>query len=514
MTLLSRFKEMMVSRPAAGLRNAANALKQGFFRSPTTPALYNTTIDTDAARALYYNTDPTIALGGIFARPIIDTGADFIGVPHMSVQDENLDELLRTCVQKYWKDSLWEIYRNSMRDTMTWVRVRRPFPHPLVSNLDEDKVYLEIVDKDRVTAYNNPQTGYLDRVEISTMLYMEDEPYNYVNAAQGLEPSGREHEIIEIITNNLYLFYDRTDQRYLDYLEVQNDWSFIPMVPFYNDYDSALGGGSSDLENVLPFLQAFHTLLSQLSVSFGYHAAPKVKFKLNDIMTFLTNNFPESISDGKFNGRVSWQGNEIFFLESDEDVAFIEATGNNERESVTLLEFILDCICIASETPEWALVRPQTEGLPENAQTLRFEQRVWRKRNNWTNAFQMLAKMALKVYGAEPITPEISWDEISTSDIAAKANAMNSTVSSAEVASRAQVISRTTYRDLVRQYFPTMKTHDQEQAQIENELRADAKLQAELYPADATNPGRAGKNGNPDPATKKRLEMTVTPQND
>jgi hypothetical protein len=514
MGLLKRFKEMIVSKPTLGLRNIWSGLRGTFWATPVQPQIRYTAIDTDLARSLYYNTDPSINMGAGFTRPIIDSCADYVGVPHLLTTMPDLDDILRTCVEKYWKKSLWEIYRNAMRDSMTWVRVRRPFPHPLVTSEEEDTIYLEIVDKDRVVPYYNPQTGYLDRIEIATMVFIEDTAFDPTTVIQtGIQPTGREHEIIEIITNDTYTYYDRTAQVYLDNLTTANTWGFIGFVPFYNDFDSALNGGACEVETVYPLLQAFHNLFAQLARSSSYQSAPKVKFKLNDVQTFIKNNFPGAFTaTGEFTGNINWRGNEIFFMESDEDVGFIETAATSETQFVTLMSFVLDCICIVSETPEWALFRPLTETQSDNAQTLRFEQRVTRKRFGWTASFQELAKMALVIYGSPPVSASVEWDELSTATLAAKAQAMNQTIAAAEVANRAGAISMDTYMNKIRGFFGGMKDNQAEQTKVVQDMRAQAALQAEINPPipQQTN----GNNPNAPNAVRSRLPMTVIPPGD
>jgi hypothetical protein len=57
-------------------------------------------------------------------------------------------------------------------------------------------------------------------------------------------------------------------------------------------------------------------------------------------------------------------------------------------DTKTLLEFLIDCICIASQTPEWAFMRVDSGSAnsDRNAQTVPFVKKIERKRRNFAKA--------------------------------------------------------------------------------------------------------------------------------
>lgn len=497
---VKRDMKEMKTRAYAGLRNNLDVIKGGFYQAPSTDILRNTQIDYTQARALYYNTNPRLSNGAIFARPIVDGIADHIGLPIVTLQDESTDQLVSHWINDRWQQQLWEMYRNSLRDTKAWVRLRQPFPGPLLAADEGEDVTLEILDAENVTPYYNPITKQLSRVEIALSVYIEEAPFTpgFV-AATGARVYGREHNIIEIITPEEYMYYDKTTGRVMEEFTTNNSWGFVPMIEVFNDFDSTLNGGSSELENPYPFFQAFHDLLIQTRSAHGYHSDPKVKFKLDDVMNFLRNNFADSFdAEGKFSGNVSWKGRDVYFMESDEDIGFIQATLNT-NDSVALMEFVIDCICMSAEITEAVLFRAKSATAGETDELFRFKKKIERKRHNYSEAIQQIVKMALVIStGQVQKVPSVSWLPMQTADLVSEGTAMNQIITAAEVANRAGAISLSTYRGKIRMFFPHMKDDAAEAAQVKNEQAAEHTQQI-AFEKDllALNPGSAaGGNGN------------------
>lgn len=461
------------------LRNTLDSHRGGFAKAPVVNVMHNSEIDYNRARKIYYNQDPTISNGAFFAKSIVDGIADHVGMPLVSMQDENADSLVHGWINNRWKKPLWEMYRNSLRDTKCWVRLRKPFASPLIADNERNDVVMEILDADNVEGYYDPFTNELTRVEIAMDVYIEDQPFDPLNIpAQGARAYGRVHRIVEIITPQQYLYYDQTEGELIDSATLDNAWGFVPLIEVFNDYDSALHGGSSVLENVYPFFQAFHDVCVQTRASHAYHADPKVKFKLDDVMNFLRNNFAEAFdSDGQFTGQISWKGKDVYFMESEEDVGFIEAHLNT-GDSVELMEFLVDCMCIAGEVTEAILFRAKSAQVGETDELFRFKARVERARNGFAEYIQLMVKMALKIStGNIARLPAISWAAMQTEDLVSEGQAMNQIITASEVANRANIISRSTYRARIRQFYPNMKDDAAEDAQALTESDEEQKRQ-------------------------------------
>lgn len=525
--ILSRLKEMSIRNPVTtGLRSALSALRSGFYDSPTTPALQDTKIDRDAARALYYNTIPNMRFGAFAARNIIDGTADYIGLPILTVGDEVTDETINNWVTEHWASSLWQLYRTVLRDSEAWVRVRLPLPNPLLAPGEERIPEIEVIDSDRVTPYYNPTTRELERIEILTDVYMEDEPFNPANIyASGVRSHGRAHQIIEIITRSQFLYYDSTMNEMLVEFTTDNQWGFIPMVQLFNDYDEALHGGSSDLETVYPLFQPFHDIFDQTKTAFKYHANPKVQIQVNDILSFIQNNFPEALQDGKFTGKVSWRDRDVFFMqtgdtgETNEQMNFVKAD-LNIADAQALLELIIDAICIGAGVTEGILFRARAETADTSDEAQRFKKKVGRKRDNFAPYLRTILRMAMFVSMDNPVTAQISWNEIDSQDLIDFSTAFTNVVTALEVLNRSEIVSKATYRGAVRRFVPNMKANEEEaadaQADVQQENANQVELERQLAEINSLNSDTGnGNGGGPNSGRRARaraaLPVAVTP---
>jgi hypothetical protein len=433
----------------------------------TRPVLDKTNVNYNLARALYRNQAPDYSLGAIFCKPIVDLPVTFMGLPIAETNDEIRDNFVNTAIQRYWADELEQAFRNTLRDSRTVVRVRQKARGPLVGDEERLSCYLEIVDPERVDPFvRDPITGEIEEATITHYIDLVDETTNVDQMSRiQAKPKLKEHEIWEVISPSRFRYFDKTDNVWLSDWEMANDWGFVPLVEFYNEYDSTLHGGACEFETALPFIKAFHEASCQSLQAHQYHSIPKVKFQINDVQTFLRNNFPDSFGpDGQFSGQISWKGREIIFVEAEEDVGFVEAS-SVLGDSISLLEFLFDCICIASETPEWAFMRVQqaTQG-SINAQTIPFEKKIDRKRVNFAKYVQQVVKMLLTISENNPLLPTITWAPIRPEQFATFGQGVQQLVMALEVAAQRRIISDRTYRETLRLHLPKMKGPQQEQA--------------------------------------------------
>jgi hypothetical protein len=505
-----RLKEL---RASTGLRDSVGALTGSLMSLPTVATLRDTNISVEKARGLYYNTDPTVCNGAFFAKTIIDGVADHVGIPVCTTNDPNTDKIIQSWLQDTWKPQMWELYRNALRDTKVFVRIRKPFSTELTAENEDNLVQLEIIDADRAVTFYNPITGELDKIQILNEVFVEDETNDPTRP--GIL-RGKNHQIYETITKGRYTYYDSTEGRELEELAMDNRWGFVPVVEIFNDYDSALNGGMSELETVFPFFQALHDLVLQTRSIHKYHANPKVKFKIADVMSFLRNNFKESFNGEEFTGTVNWQGKDVFFMESEEDAGFIEATMQT-GDSVSLMEFVIDLMCVAGEIPEAMLFRAKAEYNTQTDEMFRFKSKITRKRSNFSESIIELIKMAQKVTLTKVLLPKMTWPIIDSNDQVQEATALNQVVTGSEVANRAGVISKKTYSDKLREYFPTMADYDTEQKQIDKEQSAEQQQQIDFEKKmEEVKAGSQNQNGGgPNSASARRarvqLPMDVVP---
>src|SRR5262245_1042629 len=432
------------------------------------PALEGTVVNYDYCRQLYMNSGQN-ALGASFAKPIVDLQVAFMGLPRAATDNEAETEFLNECLQDFWADEIQQLFRDGMRDSKVVVKLLRPdIFDPLMTVDEAEHGVLEIIPPDLVEFERNPRNKkIIERAVIRRrMLFVT----NKGSVSQGIDPTTEEHDVLEIIDRQRYSFYDQNEDKFLDELGAANSWGFVPLLEAYNEYDAALQGGISEFETVIPFINAFHDVLTQSLQAHSYHSTPKVVLKLHDITPFVKNNFPEAVdpATGQITprGQISWQGREILFVATDEEITFLEAR-SILGDSKVLLEFLIDCIFIASQTPEWAFMRVDSGSAnsDRNAQTVPFVKKVNRKRKNFQKPVQELCKMILASRDLVPTRPRISWEAIRVDDQVVQMQAFQQLVMGLEVARQRGEISDETYQSMLRQFLPVMGSNASEKSE-------------------------------------------------
>lgn len=447
----------------SGIRGMWSGRRFGLRFWPTAhPAEEGTEVNYDFCRSLYSGTGE-MALGSGFAKPIIDLQVAFMGMPRVMLENEQQTQFLNDCISNFWADEIQQMFRDAMRDSKCIVRLCRPdILDPLMTIDEAEHGNLEILPPERVDIERNARNKrIIERAVIRhRMLFV----VNDGDPAQGIDPTTEEHNVIEIIDRQSYKFFDQTTSQWLTELETPNRWNFVPLLEVYNEWDSALQGGQSDLETVVPFIRAFADVLAQGLQAHNYHSTPKVVMKLSDVGPFIKNNFPDAVDSQtgelKESAEISWRGREILFLSTEEEVAFLEAT-SVLGDTKTLLEFLIDCICVASQTPEWAFMRVDSGSAnsDRNAQTVPFIKKNDRKRRNYAKPVQELCKMILAANELIPVRPAISWDMVRTDDLMIYMQAFQQLLMGLEVARQSGEISDDTYQNTIRPFLPFMKSN-------------------------------------------------------
>src|SRR5262245_4791255 len=356
--------------------------------------------------------------------------------------------------------------RDAIRDSKTIVRIQRPdILDPLMTLDEAEHCALEIVPPETVTIERNARNKRLiERAIIRHTMAIVKSPGN---PATGQDPVIEEHDILEIITREDFKFFDQNDNAWLTELAATNRWGFVPLVEVYNEWDAGLQSGQSDFETVLPFMRAFHDVLSQGLQAHRYHSTPKVVLKLQDVAPFIKNNFPEAVDpqtgEIKPHAEISWRGREILFLQTGDDMAFLEAK-SVLGDTNTLLEFLIDCICIAAQTPEWAFMRVSggTANSDRNAQTVPFLKKIERKRKGFQRPIQELLKMVLVMSGDIPVRANVAWELARPDDLVVHMQALQQVVMELEVALASGEISEETNMRMIQELLPAMQSISQE----------------------------------------------------
>ena len=448
----------------AGIRSAFR-LVGGTFWPKTHPAAEGTFVNYDKLRELYRNSGDN-ALGSGFAKPIVDLQVSFMGIPTVSVQDDDLDEVLNECIKEYWAGELQEMFKSAMRDSKVIVRLKKPdILDPLMTLEEAMHFQIECLPPERVDIeYNARNKNIIEKVTVIHRMVIVTDPGDIT---MGRQPIQEEHDVVEIVTRDKYRFFDQNTNEWLLDLETTNPWNFVPFLEVWNEWDSALQGGQSDLETVIPFINAFHDVVAQGLQAHKYHSTPKIKLKLADVSNFIKNNFPNSWDEAtgtvKDGATVNWSGREIIFFNSEEDAEFLEAR-SVLGDTKSLADFLIDCISIASQTPEWAFMRVDagSANSDRNAQTVPFIRKIMRKRISFQYAVQQLCKMALVGYGAIPYRAKVIWDEIRPDDQLVIAQAFQQILMGLEVAAQRGEISDETYMETIRQFLPFMGSNSLE----------------------------------------------------
>jgi hypothetical protein len=502
MTFWRRIAEFVVPN-FGGLR--------GMFRSgnlwPDKPLFDKTQVNYDLARQLYRNDGEDVFLGGGFCKPIIDRAVDYIGVPAVSIGDEERDNELNDAIQKAWVPIIQEGFRNAMRDSKTVVRMWQPALTNLVTEEERTHCKIALIDPERCTFVYDPQDrDVVDQVTILTEVDFPDDSINISPSGdppRGQRPQTKTHRVWEVVTPDSYRYYDETDAQWLTSWATDNPYGFVPMFEVWNEYDSTLSGGQSDLESVYPFVKSFHEVLLQSLQAHKYHSTPKLNLQIEDVFGFLSNNFPDTIDQetGKVipGSSIKWRGREIIITGVNDKVGFIEAK-SVLGDSKTLLEFLVDCISVASATPEEFFMRTeQGAAATGTARFQAFTKKVERKRKMFEPMIQMLVKMHEAINNRSPAQAEVFWDEASPESLTSYAQALQMVVMSLEVALQRQLLSDDTAREMLRsqfgRLFRIMKAPSQE--------ALDAKDNIDLTPA-LPGPNQQSKNGNdPVPVTSR-----------
>jgi hypothetical protein len=207
-----------------GLRSQFRVLGSKYWGA--TPAYENTIINYDLARQLYRNDSTDSNLGSHFARPIVDLQVEFMGIPHASTENEAIDNLLNDCLHIYWSDEINQMFRDTIRDSRTFVRIRQPaLDNPLMTAIEREHCILELIPPERVLVFNRDVINrhIIDEAIIRHDIIMQDGEFDF---EVGALPPERTHEILEIITPVDIRFFDKTDMKEMTELNSSQQLGF------------------------------------------------------------------------------------------------------------------------------------------------------------------------------------------------------------------------------------------------------------------------------------------------
>jgi len=416
--------------------------------------LNSTRVDYELARQLYHNTHDDYKLGAGFAKPIINTLAGFMGVPHFRCQDEEAQKVLDEHVNR-WVSRMQRTHQLSLRDGDCFV---------MLANLEnDDPLYPD--EEHRIDYIIIPPEQIAD-IEVDPITRR---PTAYVLQGRTKWDSGqKEYTVTQRITaSEIVVTVEGEAPEGLISETRTNLWGFIPIVHFKNEPEETELYGTSELEAVEPYLKAYHDVMLHAMQGSKMHSTPRLKLKLRDVQAFLANNFPEALKAVQRGeqANIDLKGHELLIFTDEEDASFIEAR-STIGDAEALLKLLFYCIVDVSEVPEFAFgVHTPSSHASVKEQMPLLIRRVARKREmvteNWQTLGRMLLVMHSKITGKrfESYEVGITWDAVIERDEKEYADTIYTLVNALNTALLGGFISLDAAVDLLAQYIDTMQEY-------------------------------------------------------
>lgn len=429
--------------------------------------LNSTRVDYEIARQLYHNTHDDYKLGAGFAKPIINTLAGFMGVPHFRCQDEEAQEVIDEHVIR-WVSRMQRTHQLSLRDGDCFV---------MLANLEnDDPLYPD--EENRIDFIIIPPEQIAD-IELDPIT-RRPKAYAIKARAKWKDEAGQEKEytVLQKFTADRVVLKVEGDAPEGLTSEIRpNSWGFIPIIHFKNEPEEPELYGTSELEPIEPYLKAYHDVMLHAMQGSKMHSTPRLKLKLKDVQSFLQNNFPEALKAIQRGEQVNidLKGHELLIFTDEEDASFIEAQ-STIGDAESLLKLLFYCIVDVSEVPEFAFgVHTPSSHASVKEQMPLLVRRVARKREMVTENWQTLARMLLvmhsKITGKkfESYEVGIAWDAVIERDEKEYADTINTLVNALNTALLGGFISLEAAVDLLAQYIDTMKEYATDDPEIPGE---------------------------------------------
>ncbi|HBF2451339.1 TPA: phage portal protein [Clostridioides difficile] len=439
-------------------------------------------VDYELARELYQNKNANYKLGSSFVRPIVNSTTGFMGVPHFQIEDEEaqyiLDEFVLGNTSKMLKthtDSL------KQGDCYIWI-TREERENPLYPDKKVRLIYNFISPEEVKEIILDPTTK---------------EPIAYILESQNewtdLGENKRRAKVKQIITaESRFVEVEGDKIEGLEEGETPNVWGFIPIIHFKNEADETLKYGQSDIEPIEPLLKAYHDVMLHALKGSKMHSTPKLKLKLTDVASFLAHNFgvEDPVKFAKEGGKINLDGHEILFLNKDEEAEFVEVK-SAIGDAKELLKLLFYCIVDVSETPEFIFgVHTPSALASVKEQMPIMVNKIRRKREQFTNSWQLLARMVLIMSsnssGMKYSTYDVNigWDEVNPRDDKELAETLEKVCSALDKALEGGFISEESTVNFLAQYIDTMSNYISDDPEIVGEREKIIKTKMLKYRLD------------------------------
>ncbi|ADQ06497.1 conserved hypothetical protein [Caldicellulosiruptor hydrothermalis 108] len=426
--------------------------------------LNSSRVDYTLARQLYHNTHDDYKLGAGFAKPIINTLAGFMGVPHFHCEDEEAQAVLDEYSSR-WVSRMQRTHQLTLRDGDCFVMLANlPVNDPLYPDEDVRIEYIII-----------PPEQIAD-IEIDPIAR---KPVAYTIQAKNRWDNGlREYLVTQrVAADKITTIAEGDAPPNLKNEEVPNPWGFIPIVHFKNEPEETELFGTSELEAIEPYMKAYHDVMFHAMQGSKMHSTPRLKLKLKDVQGFLQNNFPEAIVAIQRGepAKIDLRGHELLIFTDEEDAEFIEAR-STIGDAEALLKLLFYCIVDVSEVPEFAFgVHTPSSHASVKEQMPLLIRRVARKREMVTESWQLLARMLLVMYSKatgkkfKSYDVLVTWDAVMDRDEKEYAETVKTIVDALNTALQGGFISIDAAVNLLRDYIETMHEYETDDPELPGE---------------------------------------------
>ncbi|HGL5936602.1 TPA: phage portal protein, partial [Clostridioides difficile] len=237
---------------------------------------------------------------------------------------------------------------------------------------------------------------------------------------------------------------------------------------------------------------AYHDVMLHALKGSKMHSTPKLKLKLTDVASFLAHNFgvEDPVKFAKEGGKINLDGHEILFLNKDEEAEFVEVK-SAIGDAKELLKLLFYCIVDVSETPEFIFgVHTPSALASVKEQMPIMVNKIRRKREQFTNSWQLLARMVLIMSsnssGMKYSTYDVNigWDEVNPRDDKELAETLEKVCSALDKALEGGFISEESTVNFLAQYIDTMSNYISDDPEIVGEREKIIKTKMLKYRLD------------------------------
>lgn len=425
-------------------------------------------VDYAKAKALYENTDTGYKLGAGFAKKIINSVVGFMGIPEFKHDDDEAKEILKSFADRN-RSKMQDVERNALRDGDAFVWITREERKSILYPEEDTRLVFNILPPEMVKHINrDPVTNEaIEYILLADQTWIDDRGKEYkYTVEQRIKADIRK---IMITKGNAPPGFEVG--------ELLNPWGFIPIIHFANENDASEAFGRSDLEPVEPFLKAYHDIFLHSIQGSRMHSTPRLKFNLKDVAAFLSNNFGivDPAEFAKKGEKIELDGHEFFIFTEGETAEFIEvksAIGSAKE----LLQLLFYCIVSASEVPEFIFGSHTPSSLSSVKEQMPvFIQKVWRKREQFTEPWQIIARMVLAMTAqAENLSftsyeSELIWEEVDPRDSKEAAEELKIVVEALAKAVQNQLMSLEAAVQYTKKYVDTMNDYESDDPNVKSE---------------------------------------------